>query len=75
MRHIWLVALAALTVGILNFMVLIMQEEAISGLDRRNEALRAEILELRDENGRLERELMQSMSIFVNGGFDGFECE
>lgn len=75
MRQIWLVALAALTVGILNFMVLIMQEEAISGLDRRNEALRAEVLELRDENGRLERELMQSMSIFVNGGFDGLEGE
>lgn len=75
MRHIWLVALAALTVGILNFMVLVMQEEAISDLGRSNEALRAEVLELRDENGRLERELMQSMSIFVNGGFDGLEGE
>lgn len=75
MRHIWLVALAALTVGILNFMVLIMQEEAVSSLGRSNEALRAEVLELRDENGRLERELMQSMSIFVNGGFDGLEGE
>lgn len=70
MRCLWLVALAALTVGILNFMVLIMQEEAISSLGRSNEALRAEVLELRGENGRLERELMQSMSIFVNGGFD-----
>lgn len=70
MRHLWLVALAALTVGILNFMVLVMQEEAISSLGRSNEALRAEVLELRSENGRLERELMQSMSIFVNGGFD-----
>ena len=70
MRHLWLVALAALTIGVLNFMVLIMQEEAVSDLGRSNEALRAEVLELRDENGRLERELMQSMSIFVNGGFD-----
>ena len=75
MRHLWLVALAALTIGVLNFMVLVMQEEAISSLGRSNEALRAEVLELRGENGRLERELMQSMSIFVNGGFDGFECE
>lgn len=75
MRHLWLVALAALTVGILNFIVLIMQEEAISWLDRRNEALGAEVLKLRDENGRLEREIMQSMSIFVNGGFDGLEGE
>ena len=75
MRCLWLVALSALTIGVLNFMVLIMQEEAVSDLGRSNEALRAEVLELRDENGRLERELMQSMSIFVNGGFDGFECE
>lgn len=75
MRHLWLVALAALTVGILNFIVLIMQEEAISWLDRRNEALGAEVLKLRDENGRLKREIMQSMSIFVNGGFDGLEGE
>ncbi|WP_308687268.1 hypothetical protein [uncultured Treponema sp.] len=70
MRCLWLVALSALTIGVLNFMVLIMQEEAVSDLGRSNEALRAEVLELRDENGRLERELMQSMSIFVNGGFD-----